>query len=506
MLAANYNPDVLSCLANLSSDEVFTPPGLANQMLDLLPQDLWRNPNAKFLDPFCKTGVFLREITRRLNDGLKDQMPDPQERVNHILNQQVYGMAITELTALLARRSVYCSKWANGPRSICTAFDNETGNICYAPMQHTWQRGKCTQCGASEEVLNRDSDQESHAYMLLHFSEEDIAKGRDMKFDVIVGNPPYQLSDAGESTGSSPIYQLFVQQAKKLNPRYLMMIIPSRWFAGGKGLDDFRAEMLNDPKISHLTDFPIAAEVFPGIKLIGGVCYFLRDESHSGYCTVTTRMSEFESVAKRKLNQFEIFVRFNQAISILEKVQSRNLPSLSDLVSRQKPFGLRTFAKPTDKGKVKLYANKAVGNIEASAITRGEGLLDQWKIYISRGYGEGGEAREYPRMIMGKPIIGEPMSACTETYLAVGGLDTKLQAENLAAYMRTRFLRFLVGLRKNTQDITKDRFVFVPLLSLDKRWDDPSLYKFFELTEEEISFIESMVRPMEEGLELEDVN
>lgn len=503
-LAVNYNPDVLSCLANLSSDEVFTPPSLANQMLDLLPPDLWKNKNAKFLDPFCKTGVFLREITRRLNEGLKDQITNEQTRVNHILTQQVYGMAITELTALIARRSVYCSKWANGQKSVCTKFEDEQGNIVHLKARHQWVKGRCAQCGASEQVLNRDEALEAHAYAMIHMGDEEITKGREMKFDVIIGNPPYQLSDAGESTGSSPIYHLFVQQAINLNPRYLMMIIPSRWFAGGKGLDDFRSEMLEDTHISHLCDYPIAAEVFPGIKLIGGVCYFLRDASYSGDCLVTSYMNQSSNSMRRQLNQFDTFVRFNQAISILEKVQSKKLPSLSSLVSRQKPFGLRTYERPTGTGTVKLYANKTVGKIQASAITQGQDLLNYWKIYLSMGYGEGGEAREYPRMIMGKPIVGEPMSACTETYLAIGKFDNAQLASNLAQYLRTRFLRFLVGLRKNTQHITKDRFKFAPSVDLKLHWTDEDLYNFFGFTSEEIEFIESMVRPMQGEAELPD--
>jgi site-specific DNA-methyltransferase (adenine-specific) len=503
-LAKTYNPDVLSCLANLSNDEVFTPPALANQMLDLLPNELWSNPKAKFLDPFCKTGVFLREITRRLNQGLKDQIADDQDRVNHILTTQVYGIAITEMTALISRRSLYCSKLANGERSICTAFDNPQGNISYRRFRHRWVKGRCEQCGASEQVLNREEGLEAHAYALIHMDDDAINEGREMKFDVIVGNPPYQLSDAGESTSSSPIYQLFVQQAKKLSPRYLLMIIPSRWFAGGKGLDDFRNEMLTDQKISHLSDYPIAAEVFPGIKLIGGVCFFLRDSSYLGDCVVTSYMNHVSNTVRRDLNQYDTFVRFNQAISILEKVKSKNLPSLSELVSRQKPFGLRTFVRPTGSGTVTLYANKSIGKIPQTLLSQGFDLLKCWKVFISRVYGEGGESREYPRMIMGKPIIGGPMTACTETYLVIGNFKSQRDAVFLAGYLRTRFLRFLLGLRKNTQDITKDRFKFVPQVDLSRAWSDADLYDFFGLNQSEIEFIESMVRPMQPELEGED--
>lgn len=491
----NYNPDVLSCLANLSNDEVFTPPGLVNQMLDTLPDALWKDRDAKFLDPVSKSGVFLREIARRLVEGLEGEMPDLQERIDHIYKNQLYGIAITELTALLARRSVYCSKTANGKYAIGQGFENEQGNVIFNRTQHKWEGDKCVYCNAGKVEYDRGDLLETHAYEFIH-TDEPGKLFNNMKWDVIVGNPPYQLSDAGDSTGSSPIYQLFVEQAKKLNPRYLTMIIPSRWFAGGKGLDTFRDEMLNDKRISRLVDHPIASDVFPGIKLNGGACYFLWDREFQGECLVTTRMNSQEDTIKRPLNQFDTFVRFNKALSILEKVQAKKLGSLSEQVSRQKPFGLRTFERPTGKGTIKLYANKSVGKIEKKALTSGLEMIDLWKVFVSMGYGEGGESREYPRMILGKPIVAAPPSACTETYLVVGAYKTEKEAKNLDRYLRTKFLRFLVGLRKNTQHVTKDRFIFVPKLPLNQEWTDEKLNHYFGLTETEIEFIDTIVRPM----------
>ena len=499
----NYNPDVLTCLANLSNDEVFTPPDMANRMLDLLPSSLWSDPHARFLDPVSKTGVFLREIARRLMTGLAEQIPDVQERADHIFKEQLFGLAITELTGLLSRRSVYCSKTANGHYSVCTAFDDEQGNIRYEPTAHTWVNGRCCYCGASREVYDRGEALESHAYRFIHADNPENLFP-DMRFDVIIGNPPYQLSDGGDTEdrqrgGAIPLYHFFVQTAMKLKPRYLVMIIPSRWFAGGRGLDDFRDEMLNDRHIRTLVDFPLSSECFPNVEIKGGVCYFLWDREYDGLCSVTTMRKDKASNAIRPLLEkgCTTFIRYNEAISILHKVQKFGEEPFSKQVSSQKPFGFRTFVKGEKEpfnGAVKLYANKEEGYVCRNEITQNTEWIDQYKIYISRAYGAG---EDFPHQILNKPFLGNPNTCCSETYVVIGPYANKRRAENVIGYIKTKFFRFLVLLKKNTQDAPARVYLFVPVQNFDEAWTDEKLYAKYGLTDEEIAFIESMIRPME---------
>ncbi|MBI4720566.1 MAG: Eco57I restriction-modification methylase domain-containing protein, partial [Chitinivibrionia bacterium] len=484
-------------IANLSSDEVFTPPQLVNQILDLLPEELWSDKNATFLDPGCKSGVFLREIAKRLDKGLEKQIPDRQKRIDHIFKNQLYGLAITELTALLSRRSVYCSKTADGKYSVCEAFDSPEGNIRFGRVEHAWENGRCVYCGANKENYERGGELESHAYAFIHTEKpEEIL---NMKFDVIIGNPPYQLSDGGFGRSASPIYQNFVQQAKKLNPRFLTMIIPSRWFGGGKGLDEFRGEMLNDDRIRKIVDFEDSSEVFPGVSVAGGICYFLWDRDYKGPCEIVNMHGGIEAVSERRLNEFNTFIRHGQAVPIIRKVLSLNDKRMNEQVSAYKPFGLRTYVKPQRTGDIILHWQKGEGPYKRKEITVGVEMIDKWKVISSRSGHEhaGNPGVDGARRVLAKTVVLPPGTICTETYLVIGSYSTEEEAKNLLAYMKTRFFRILMSLFMYSHGITKDTYAFIPILDMTKCWTDERLFKRYGLTKDEIAFIESKIRPME---------
>jgi len=509
MIETSYNPDVLTCLANLSNDEVFTPPTVVNDMLDLLPSELWSNPKITFLDPVSKSGVFLREITKRLDKGLEQIIPDKQERINHILKNQVFGIAITELTSLLSRRSVYCSKIANGQYSLCTEFNDEQGNLHFERMNHTWQSGKCKYCGASQEVYDRE-EMETYAYNFIHTDKPE--KIFNMKFDVIVGNPPYQLNDGG-GTGSSaiPIYHKFIKQAKKLNPTYLTMIVPSRWFTGGRGLDEFRDEMLKDRRIKELHDFPNASDCFPGVEIKGGVCYFSWERDYNGKTIVLTHENgNLKSKSERNLLEkgAETFIRYNEAISILHKVQALKEKSFAELISANDPFGFDIrvdgtykrvkpkFQKEPFNGSIKFYYNgwqkEGIGYIERQSVRKNPDFINDFKVLIPKAWGVGSMEKDWLN-----PLIVEPNSCCTETYLIIGPFKKKSTAENVISYTQTKFFHVLVSLIKITQNAMKKVYSFIPVQDFEENWSDEKLYNKYKFTPDEIKFIESMVRPNE---------
>lgn len=512
------NPDVLTCIANLSNDEVFTPPEFANRMLDTLAEawaanhkgaNIWADKTVKFLDPCTKSGVFLREITSRLTKGLEPEIPNLEKRVNHILTKQVFGIGITQITSLLARRSVYCSKHATGKHSIAKSFTSDDGNIWFKRTKHTWGETKCEFCGAPKAILDREAEVENYAYPFIHTNKikARLAElfGGNMQFDVIIGNPPYQMKGGAGGSSDSSIFHLFVEQALKLEPRFLSMVMPSRWMAGGRGLDDFRAQMLSSGRVRFLTDFPDSGEAFPGVQIKGGVCYFLWDNAHSGPCNVTRIAGGVEHLQKnRVLGEFDVFVRDERAVDILRKVLAKKEPSILELVSGDTPFGIATnFEEWSEKrasGLIALHliqkGKRTVGFMKRDNIRKNATAIDTWKVLVPEAYGAG---ESFPHQILGKEIVAAPPSACTQSYLVVSPFQSERAASSFASYYRTRFFRFLVSLRKITQHALRSTYSWIPQQAWNRTWTDDLLYEKYGITKKDAVFIESMIRPMGES-------
>ena len=508
-----HNPDVLNCIANLSNDEVFTPPDLANQMLDTLEQSwassnsgesIWSNKDITFLDPCTKSGVFLREIVKRLNDGLTKEIPDLTERINHILTKQVFGIGITELTSLLARRSVYCSKYANGIHSIARTFTNDDGNIWFKRTEHTWTKGKCKFCGANESEYQRSTELESHAYAFIHSNnlEAQFPKmyGDKMHFDVIVGNPPYQLDTGGSGRQAKPIYQHFVDQAKKLDPRFLCMVIPARWYSGGFGLDTFRREMLSDRRISKLVDFENAADVFPGVDIAGGICYFLLDSGYNDDCEITSVSKDSRITTKRSLSEFEIFIRQSRAIPIIRKVgraHKENGRYLNEVVSSIRPFGLPTNYPPKNSGLPCRFIQKiGLKYADPKDVEDTNGILQKWKLLIPKAPIAGQTDFSKPVRFYHEKnaIVAKPGECCTESWIVACAFDTEEEVLSFRSYLFTKTVRFLILQTAISQDVNRKNFRFVPDLgTYSGEYDDDTLKHLWNINEEEWSYIDSRI-------------
>ena len=332
-----------------------------------------------------------------------------------------------------------------------------------------------------------------------------------MKFDVICSNPPYQLSTGGGQQNSAkqakPIYNMFVEQAKKLNPRYITMIIPSRWFAGGMGLDAFRKNMISDHHISQLVDFPNAKDCFPQNSISGGVCYFLLERDKKvKECNFTSVSGDNRNTLCRPLDEFGTLVRYNDAVNIIHKVFNKNEDNIVDLASSISPFGLTTKERGTEKkvkpSDVKMYSSSGVSYISEAKSFLTNKYYNCYKVMVSQTSaehaGEPGKDGMF-RVLTSSMKVIEPKDVCTHSYILVGPMNTKQEADNLCSYLKTKFVRFLLLQMMTSIHISKNTFAFVPAQDFRMEWTDEQLYQKYSLTEEEISFIESMIRPMDVG-------
>lgn len=559
------NFDLLETITNVGNDEVFTPRKTADMMLDCLPEEVWHNPNYRWLNPASKNGIFEREIAIRLDEGLKNVIPNVEERRKHILQNMIYAIGQTKFTSNVARRTLYYCSQANKKCDGIKAedghfvngysigngswFDSPEGNILTPSTNHEYvdssgrrmpstvdekskKKYRCKYCGISAaSEYNNINQRETYAYELLHvnhlivgkhFAERFFKGDKTMKFDIIIGNPPYQLSDGGAQASSRPIYNLFVNQAIALSPKYLCMIIPSRWMTGGKGLDEFRDKMISDTHICKLHDYLNPKECFPNNDIKGGVCYFLWDSSYNGKCDITSHTEKGVVKSTRYLKEegMDIFIRDETLISIAKKVLSNNPKTMDAIVSPRKPYGLEaeTMISAGKFGLPEFSSMKIEGGYEIFGL--GEKMRRMWKympkdypipkispcfnkykVFIAEAYGCGAIGE-----VPSTPVLSTPGQLCTETFLEIGPFDDELCANNVIKYIRTKFFRALVGIQKQTQHTTQKVYRFVPIQDFsgnsDINWAvsvsqiDEQLQEKYGLSAAEKEFINSNIEEM----------
>lgn len=526
--------DILETINNVGNDEVFTPRKIVDRMLDSLPEEVWHNPRNKWLNPATKTGIFEREIAIRLDEGLKEVIPDEETRRKHILQNMVFSIGQTKFTANVARRTLYYCCQANRKCDGLKAedghyingysigngtwFDDAEGNVKTPSSDHVMGNKRningfrsCIYCGIKENSKYLDANQlEKYSYDFIHQKPgKDLQKflsnkffngDENMKFDIIIGNPPYQLNDGGNGASAIPIYQKFILQAKSINPKYICMIVPARWYAGGKGLDEFRSEMISDDRIRTLVDYVNAKDCFPNLSIGGGVCYFLIDRDYHGPCNVINYSNGIKTESSRKLDNHGVFIRFNQAIPILNKVESKGEPCVDQLVMSRNPFGLdssfRGDAERTSESQIAVLSSGGVTYCDRKYIKQGKDILSKYKVILSYLTAEhAGEPSGDGKFTVASTskILG-PDEACTESYLVVYSSESKQMAENYHSYLKTKFYRFLLLMSVSSIHLSKEKFQFIPIQDFSHPLTDQELNEKYNLSKEDVAFIDGLIK------------
>lgn len=557
--------DILETITNVGNDEVFTPRKTCDMMLDSLPEEVWHNPLYKWLNPATKNGIFEREIALRLDKGLENVITDKEERRKHILQNMIFSIGQTKFTSNVARRTLYYCSQANRKCDGLKApdghyvngysigngswFDDEEGNIKTPCTDHEYvdssgrrmpstckgedrKKYKCKYCGIAGDSKYNDANQrEKYAYELIHVNHLVLQRyvqdrffggDRKMKFDIIIGNPPYQLSfgiEGGNSSNAKSIYNLFISQAIALNPKYLCMITPSRWMTKtAQGIpEEWVDGILKKHNFKVFHDFEESSKLFPTVSIEGGVSYFLYQNDYSGKCDYYFHTKDGKIL---KRNDYldslgaGIVIRDPRSYEIIEKIAKvegnyYEKNNFSSLVSPKHFYddGIRLTsnwkeykAEKDSKHNIKYYVSKSFndssfGWIKSEDIPKGKETLPLHKVFIPAANGS-------DTIILGTPFYGEPNSVCSQTYLVIGYDPvnhnlTELQCKNIVKYIKTKFFRYLVSVKKKTQNGPRGVYQFVPLQDFNLEWTDKMLYQKYNLSQEQINLIESSIREVE---------
>lgn len=501
-----FATDILALLNGLrpaaDNANVYTPVKVVKQMLDILPKSLWARKDVKFLDPVCKSGVFLREITKRLVDAhIKDDGGDLRKirgkdrlpYIQYVLANQIYGITTTEEAAKVSRRTIYGSQNALSKFSLSeNLFNDAQGNIRYL------------ECASNNNKI---------IYPFLEKSITDIF-GEDMQFDVIIGNPPYQDEGGSGGNNDASIYQLFCEKSTALAPKFSSFIIPARWFAAGREnlIGNFRKYMLTSGRIKKLVTFADAGDCFPNIELKGGCCYYLEDRNYNGNCNYELIKAGKVDKLQRNLNEFDVLIREPLFAQIVRKVNQVRIHegagTVDSIISSDTPFGIPSNPRTSKKNPFEVSNamqgafntqlfhiennDRKVEYVKSTDITKNANDIAFDKVFIPGGYGAG---ESFPHQILGEPEIAPQNSVCSQSYL-YAKFENSTHAKNFVSYLKTRFFRALVGAIKITQSAPNRVYRFVPLQDFSRPWTDEQLYEKYEITEEEQKFIESMIKPM----------
>lgn len=488
--------DIFELIPNQKTNQIFTPKKVVKMMINKLEEhdaSLFTRTDSTFIDLYMKSGMYITEIVKKLFHNTRKQYKSYHECLKHILENQVFGLAPTPILQGITQSYIF-------------GFDTENMISRKNFIQHDLTP-EAKQDKAKEKLQE-----------LFNLKE-------NMKFDAVVGNPPYQENDGSGGQGSSamPIYQYFVNSAKGIKPRIINLVMPTRWYAGGKGLDDFRKQMLDDKTIVEIHDFQNPSIIFPSTNIRGGVCSVLWDNNYNNEKDLVKVVSYGDSLAdkkelKRKLkfDGEDIFIRHIESLEIVKKIKSqKEFTSFQKYVSSRKPFGLdskfdRTenfhYTKDGLKDPIICYAKRQkIGYVDNDKFNFDQNRLNSYKVFTSFANNIGTELNDDNL----NTFIGQPKTICTETYIILGdGLDVnQVVAENISKYFKTKFSRFLHGIAKSNQNGTAKTYKFVPLQDFTSNSDidwsksiseiDQQLYKKYGLSQEEIDFIERMIKPME---------